>query len=106
MRFKQFLKESIIDIPRRTYARPVFDNADTSSPSLKPAVRKQILDKYKIESEVIVSNVDESQVKEALLAEGATPLIISKTLLHIGKFRLYFLANKCKPFEALIPSTT
>ena len=47
MRFKQFLKESIIDIPRRTYARPVFDNADTSSPSLKVPVRKQILDGIK-----------------------------------------------------------
>ena len=44
MRFKDFFKESIIDIPRQTYARPVFDNPDTSSPSLKPAVRKQILE--------------------------------------------------------------
>ena len=44
MRFKDFLKESIIDIPRKTYARPVFDNADTSNPTLKPSVQKQILD--------------------------------------------------------------
>ena len=44
MRFKDFLKESIIDIPRKTYARPVFDNADTSNPKLKPSVRKQVLD--------------------------------------------------------------
>ena len=43
-------------------------------------VRKKILDKYKIDSEVVVSNVDEDQVKEALLAERATPLIISKNL--------------------------
>ncbi len=28
MRFKDFIKESIIDIPRKTYARPVFDNAE------------------------------------------------------------------------------
>ena len=47
MRFKDFLKESIIDIPRKTYARPVFDNADTSNPRLKPSVRKQILDGIK-----------------------------------------------------------
>ena len=44
MRFKDFIKESIIDIPRKTYARPVFDNADTSNPTLKPSVRKQVLD--------------------------------------------------------------
>ena len=47
MRFKDFLKESIIDIPRKTYARPVFDNADTSNPKLKPSVRQQVLDGIK-----------------------------------------------------------
>ena len=47
MRFKDFIKESIIDIPRKTYARPVFDNPDTSNPTLKPAVRKQIIDGIK-----------------------------------------------------------
>ena len=46
-------------------------------------VRKQILDKYEIKSDVIVSNVDEDQVKEALLSENATPLIISKNLAEI-----------------------
>ena len=46
-------------------------------------VRKKILDKYKIDSEVIASNVDEDQVKEALLAERATPLIISKNLAEL-----------------------
>ena len=46
-------------------------------------VRKQILDKYKIKSDVIVSNVDEDRVKEALLSENATPLIISKSLAEI-----------------------
>ena len=40
----------------------------------KSGVRKKILDKYKIENEVIVSNVDEDEVKESLLAEGADPL--------------------------------
>jgi len=46
-------------------------------------VRKKILDKYKIESDVVVSNVDEDQVKETLLSENATPLIISKNLAEI-----------------------
>ena len=40
----------------------------------KSGVRKQILDKYNIENEVIVSNVDEDEVKESLLAEGARSL--------------------------------
>lgn len=47
MRFKDFIKESIIDIPRTTYAKPVFDKADTDSPILKPSVRKQVLDGIK-----------------------------------------------------------
>ena len=41
-------------------------------------MRKEILDKYKIENEVIVSNVDEDEVKESLLGEGADPLSISR----------------------------
>ncbi len=32
--FRQF-KESIIDIPRRTYAPGVFDNNDTEDPKIK-----------------------------------------------------------------------
>ena len=47
----------------------------------KSGVRKEILDKYKIENEVVVSNVDEDEVKESLLSEGADPLSISKNLL-------------------------
>ncbi len=49
----------------------------------KSGVRKTILDKYKIENEVIVSNVDEDEIKESLLAEGAAPLEISKNLAEI-----------------------
>ena len=33
----------------------------------KSGVRKEILDKYKIENEVIVSNVDEDEVKESTI---------------------------------------
>jgi len=38
-KFKEYLiKESIIDIPRRTYAPGVFDNADTENPKLKSEI--------------------------------------------------------------------
>ena len=40
----------------------------------KSGVRKEILDKNKIKNEVVVSNVDEDEVKESLLSEGADPL--------------------------------
>ena len=51
-------------------------------------VRKQILDKHNIESEVIVSNVDEEEVKIALLSEGANPLIISKNLAELKSIKV------------------
>ena len=51
-------------------------------------VRKKILDKYNIESDVVVSNVDEDQVKEALSSENATPLIISKNLAELKSIRV------------------
>ena len=54
----------------------------------KSGVRKEILDKYKIESEVIVSNVDEDEVKESLLSEGADPLSISKNLAEIKSIKV------------------
>ena len=40
-------------------------------------VRKQILDKYKINSEVVVSNIDEDQIKNSLRSENASPLDMS-----------------------------
>ena len=51
-------------------------------------VRKQILDKYKIDNEVMVSNVDEDEIKESLLAEGANPLTISKNLAEIKSIKV------------------
>ena len=54
----------------------------------KSGVRKQILDRHKIESEVIVSNVDEDEVKESLLAEGASPLSVSKNLAEIKSIKV------------------
>ena len=43
MRFKDFIKESIIDIPRQRYAPGVFDDANTNNPKLKQSVRDIIL---------------------------------------------------------------
>ena len=54
----------------------------------RSGVRKQILDKYSIDSDVIISNVDEDQIKESLLTEGATPLIISKNLAELKSIKI------------------
>jgi septum formation protein len=54
----------------------------------KSGVRKQILDKYKIDNEVMVSNVDEDEIKDSLLAEGADPLVISKNLAEIKSIKV------------------
>ena len=54
----------------------------------KSGVRKQILDKYKIDNEVMVSNVDEDEIKDSLLTEGANPLIISKNLAEIKSIKV------------------
>ena len=51
-------------------------------------VRKKILDKYKIDSKVIVSNVDEDQIKDSLLETKATPLEISKNLAEIKSIKV------------------
>ena len=54
----------------------------------KSKVRKEILEKNNINSEVIVSNVDEDEVKKSLLAEGASPLIISKNLAELKSVKV------------------
>ena len=54
----------------------------------KSGVRKTILDKYKIENEVIISNVDEDQIKTSLLQEKANPLEISKNLAEIKSIQV------------------
>ena len=54
----------------------------------KSDVRKTILDKYKIENEVIISNVDEDEVKDSLLSEGASPMEISKNLAEIKSIKV------------------
>ena len=54
----------------------------------KSGVRKKILDDNNIDADVIVSNVDEDEVKAALLSEGADPLIISKNLAEIKSIKV------------------
>ncbi len=54
----------------------------------KSGVRKDILDRYGVESIVAPSNVDEDQVKEALLNKGADPEIISKNLAELKSVKV------------------
>ena len=51
-------------------------------------VRKQILDEHNIDNEVIVSNVDEDEIKQSLLTEGANPLSVSKNLAEIKSIKV------------------
>ena len=54
----------------------------------KSGVRKRILDKYGIDCDVVVSNVDEDEVKASLLEEKADPLYISKNLAEIKSLKV------------------
>ena len=54
----------------------------------KSGVRKQILDNHNVDFEVIASNVDEDEVKNSLLSEGADPLLISKNLAEIKSIKV------------------
>ena len=54
----------------------------------KSNVRKNILQKNNINLEVIVSNVDEDEAKKSLLAEGASPLIVSKNLAELKSIKV------------------
>mgnify|MGYP000523997805 FL=1 len=49
----------------------------------KSKVRKDILTEHNIDCEVIQSNVDEDSIKDSLIAEGASPEIISKNLAEL-----------------------
>jgi len=49
----------------------------------KSEVREKILKQNGINCEVIPANIDEDQVKESLLEEGASPEIISKNLAEL-----------------------
>ena len=54
----------------------------------KSNVRKEILEKNNINPEVIVSNIDEDEAKKSLLAEGASPLIVSKNLAELKSIKV------------------
>ena len=54
----------------------------------RSGVRKKILNDFKIDCQVIASQVDEDEVKKSLLAEGADPLIISKNLAEIKSIKV------------------
>ena len=70
----------------------------------KSGIRKKILKANKVDCIVVPSNVNEDQVKDSLLTEGANPMLISKNLAElksikvshkfpdqlIGKFMTYF----------------
>lgn len=54
----------------------------------KSGVRKEILDRHNILSDVVPSNVDEDQVKESLLNSGADPELISKNLAEVKSIKV------------------
>ena len=54
----------------------------------KSGVRKDILDKHDVSCKVIPSNVDEDQVKDSLLMEGADPELISKNLAELKSVKV------------------
>mgnify|MGYP001223771225 FL=1 len=54
----------------------------------KSGVRKKILEKNNIEFISVPSNVDEDQVKDSLLAAGASPLLISKNLAELKSVKI------------------
>jgi len=64
----------------------------------KSEVRKKILEKNKINCEVIPSNVDEDQLKESLLNEKATPELISKNLAELKANKI----SRKKPNELVL----
>jgi septum formation protein len=54
----------------------------------KSGVRKDILNKHNVDSIVVPSNVDEDQIKEALLEKGADPEMISKNLAELKSIKV------------------
>ena len=68
----------------------------------KSKVRKEILEKNNIKCLVDPSNVDEEPIKISLLNEGASPEIVSKSVLSVFSFcvsNVLFLHN---PFFIIV----
>jgi len=64
----------------------------------KSGVRKKILQKNKIDCEVVPSNIDEDQFKESLINEKATPELISKNLAELKANKI----SRKKPDELVL----
>jgi septum formation protein len=54
----------------------------------KSGVRKKILEKNNFDCFVVPSNVDENEVKNSLLAEGANPMLVSKNLAELKSIKV------------------
>jgi len=54
----------------------------------KSGVRKEILQKHKIDCDVVHSNVDEEQAKDSLINAGANPLLVSKNLAELKSIKV------------------
>ena len=54
----------------------------------KSGVRKKILEKNNFICNVVPSNVDEDQVKDSLLVEGANPTLVSKNLAELKSVKI------------------
>ena len=54
----------------------------------KSGVRKEILQKHKIDCDVVHSNVDEDQTKDSLINAGANPLLVSKNLAELKSIKV------------------
>ena len=64
----------------------------------KSGVRKKILQNNRIDCEVSPSNVDEDEAKSSLIAEGATPKLISKNLAELKANKV----SKNKPDQIVL----
>lgn len=51
-------------------------------------VRKNILNKNGINCEVVPSNIDEEEVKNSLVKEGASPIVVSKNLAELKSIKI------------------
>ncbi len=53
----RLIQEAVIDIPRRTHAKGVFDNADTNNPKLKQGVLDIIENQIKQFNDIIINRM-------------------------------------------------
>ena len=51
-------------------------------------VRRNILNENGINCEVVPSNIDEEEVKNSLVKEGASPIVVSKNLAELKSIKI------------------